>query len=1023
MDKYQSICKTFKIGYWSANPIARKIQIDNNLASLLQLSSYEYSYDEVIECAILTDKSLFESILTSNHEYPLSNWEVTLKIEENTYHLEIIFELSKDNESKDIKGYARIEPINNTNVIKKTTIVGTPHCIVHNTMQTELQDHNVRMLSVCRIGIINPWTWCLKRGVIEIIYSHGSDMTKEEVTLNEFIEAIHPEEKGRFKVAINRILKNKSCSLRVSFRSKYMSNQYKWYEVLAEVMECHNIDKRNRCVGILHDINDKKINEEALKRSDNLLRNIYDNIPVGIELYDKDGILLETNQKNLDIFGISKDTPPTDLNIFNDPSLLTSFKENLKKKKLTEACMDYDLDKIPKSYYSTSAKGVIHIISRGTPLFNAKNDITNYLVVHVDETENATNRSRIHDFEKLFSAVAEYAQIGYCKWDILSKKGFAIDQWFLNFGEPIQSDIDNIIMNHNNFHPDDKDLINGIMDDIIAGSIKSSKHELRVKSGNSYKWIYHNIIVTKYDPKNGSIETVGINIDISKYKSMESQLTDTIKRAEGLIFERNIVIDNLAAGLIYVNTDYKIQWESTTVLRAIYNKDSYIKGEVCYKTAYNRDEPCENCPLTEMIRTGKRAVCYRNIKGMTLEMNANPIFNKSGKLTGGVIQILDITTRTQQERKINELNQLMDAILSNIPVNIYVKDPANGFKYLYWNDAIAETFQIRTSDIIGKTDYDVFPLEIADRYDKMNREQLEKNIEKHLSEEVLVDYNGNEHYVNVLRLLIPNEDRAPLLMGVSWDITEIKEYQKKLIAAKENAEKSNQIKSAFLANMSHEIRTPLNAIVGFSELMTEDGLNQDDKNEYIGIIRRNNELLLQLISDILDLSKIEAHMLEFNYGIVNINVLCNRIVMASNLRSDALVPITFDPNSPEYLLYTDENRLQQIIVNLVNNAMKFTKKGSIDVSYKLLNDQEILISIQDTGVGIPKDKVDAIFDRFIKLDSFIQGTGLGLSICKNLIEKFNGRIGVKSKVGEGSLFWFTLPYNAKLTMPADDINQ
>lgn len=1018
---YEDVCKAFKTGWWSANATTRKVLIDKNLSSLLNLSSTEYSFDELLDCVILTDKEMLRSILNTHTSYPLTNWHITLKIKETAYHFEIIFELPKEGaESTNmLNGYARVSPINDQKLLTISPIkIGTmPHCSIHNNIQTELQDHNVRLHGVCRIGIIHPWTWCIKRERIEIMSIINNMLTNEEVELTKFTNSIHPEDRDAFQKQINAITGYLSCSLNTQFRSKFLSENYRWYEIQANVMECHSLDKRSRCVGILHDIDDRKRNEEALNNSDNLIKTIYDNTPVGIELYDKSGLLVNNNKKDLDIFGINASDDLSCLNLFEDPSIPVDFKKDLKEGRSTEAFIDYNLDSIPQTYYKTSLKGIIHLLTRGTPLYNNQNEILNYLIVHFDQTENITQNNRITDFENFFSAIAEYAQIGYCKWDIMDKKGFAIDQWFVNLGEDPRSDIESVILNYQHLHPEDRAMMAKRIDNIRKGESKFYKHEIRIKNGDSWKWIYHNVIVTKYEPWNGNIEAVGINIDISSYKEMEFKLIETVQKAEALVVERDIVIDNLSSGLIYINTDFIVQWESTKILHPIFANAGYIPGQVCYRTAYGRDIPCENCPFVEMIETGKTATTYREIDGQyTLEVNANPIYDKNGILTGCVVQLIDITTRKQQERKIKELSDLMTAILNNIPVNIYVKNPSDNFNYKYWNESMSTISGLKASDVIGRNDFDIMTKEAAQKTRDANQEQIKNNVEKDITEDTFKDVYGEEHIVNAIRVLIKTEKELPLIMGASWDITELKRYEKELILAKESAEESNRIKSAFLANMSHEIRTPLNAIVGFSELITDHHIDKGDKDEYIGIIRRNCQLLLQLISDILDLSRIEACVLEFNYDTINVNVLCNRIAMTTNLHDEAKVPILFDSNSPEYLVFTDENRLQQIIVNFVNNAVKFTHEGEIRIGYSLLNDTEIEIYVQDTGVGIPQDKLASIFERFVKLDSFVQGTGLGLSICQSLVEIMKGRIGVESEEGKGTRFWFTLPYDPNLSI-------
>ena len=252
------------------------------------------------------------------------------------------------------------------------------------------------------------------------------------------------------------------------------------------------------------------------------------------------------------------------------------------------------------------------------------------------------------------------------------------------------------------------------------------------------------------------------------------------------------------------------------------------------------------------------------------------------------------------------------------------------------------------------------------------------------------------------------------LIGTSMTVTQRKEMEEALVQAKVKAEEANTLKSSFLANISHEIRTPLNAIVGFSSLLVsaERGISEE-KQEYINIIENNNTLLLQLISDVLDLSKIEAGTMEFDYAPVDVHGLFIELEDTFRLRNKKSgICICYHRRTTECVVKADRNRLVQAMMNLMNNAVKFTGEGSIEFGFDVREDGFLHFYVTDTGCGIPEERLEEIFGNFVKLNSFVQGTGLGLTICRAIVERMGGKIGAVSRLGHGSTFWFTLPYTA-----------
>ena len=243
------------------------------------------------------------------------------------------------------------------------------------------------------------------------------------------------------------------------------------------------------------------------------------------------------------------------------------------------------------------------------------------------------------------------------------------------------------------------------------------------------------------------------------------------------------------------------------------------------------------------------------------------------------------------------------------------------------------------------------------------------------------------------------------------DITQLKQAEKQLALAKEKAENADLSKSTFLANMSHEIRTPLNAITGFAEILASAN-TEEEKAQYQEIIKMNADLLLQLVNDILDMSKIEAGTLEFVYTKVDINLLLSDLRQLFQMKvNDAggNIQIIAEPSLPSCSIETDRNRVAQVLSNFTTNAIKFTQEGTISIGYEA-RDTELYFYVKDTGAGIPAEKLPDVFERFVKLNKDKKGAGLGLSISQTIVAKLGGQIGADSVEGEGSTFWFTIPY-------------
>ncbi len=365
----------------------------------------------------------------------------------------------------------------------------------------------------------------------------------------------------------------------------------------------------------------------------------------------------------------------------------------------------------------------------------------------------------------------------------------------------------------------------------------------------------------------------------------------------------------------------------------------------------------------------------------------------------------DISERIRYESQIKRFNRIMDTTMENIPAGIVVKDIENDFRYIYRN---RESYNrdISSENAIGMNDFDYYPPEMAQQKRKEDMEIAATGKGMHWIMEGK-DKNGNLLILDKQKIMVESEDFSPIIVSIEWDITQLELMRRELIESKEKAETSDKLKSAFLANMSHEIRTPLNAIVGFSRIISESD-NAEERREYYEIVDANNERLLQLINEILDLSKIESGIVEFTYGPVGLHTLCKEIHDAHVFRCPQGVELRFDSPDEALSIHSDKNRIFQVFSNLIGNAFKFTTEGSVSYGYKQ-EGERVVFYVKDTGLGIEPEKLGRVFQRFAKLNNFAQGTGLGLSICKTIIERLGGEIAVSSEVGTGTTFTFWLP--------------
>ena len=406
-----------------------------------------------------------------------------------------------------------------------------------------------------------------------------------------------------------------------------------------------------------------------------------------------------------------------------------------------------------------------------------------------------------------------------------------------------------------------------------------------------------------------------------------------------------------------------------------------------------------------------RYITSRRKDVINLQTKVALLYDSQNQFSNYLFINIDTTETTSAYTKIQEFEHLFLLIGDYAKVgfahfNVMTRD---GYAQDTWYRNLGEKENTPMPQVIGVYSH-VHPEDCAVL--KQFVGQVKEGKATSLSKEVRIN-RGNGKYswtsINVMVRDYRPQDGVIEMLCINYDITPLKETEQKLIIARDKAEELDRLKSAFLANMSHEIRTPLNSIVGFSSLLAETD-DREERQEYIKIVETNNELLLQLVSDILDLSKIESGTFDFVRSDLDVNESCMKIIKSMDMKVPETVDLVFEKYMPDCHIYTDKTRFMQVITNFINNALKFTKQGTIALGYEQTAPHEIKFYVRDTGVGIPKEKIGSIFERFVKLNTFVQGTGLGLSICKSLVSQMEGKIGVESTEGEGSCFWFTHPY-------------
>mgnify|MGYP005925516753 FL=1 len=568
------------------------------------------------------------------------------------------------------------------------------------------------------------------------------------------------------------------------------------------------------------------------------------------------------------------------------------------------------------------------------------------------------------------------------------------------FGLPLESYIGSLASEK---HPDYLQKLN-FLEEILDSNSYREKDEYFPRTERYTHWVI-------YSP--GKDEIVGLFLD----STGSVQANRALDRSEKLF--QNIFA-NIPAGVeIYDKDGYLID---------LNNKDLEIFGVVNKSDVIGvnffdnpnvpqnirdrvRNEDLVDFRLNYSFEQAEGYYETNRSNAIELYSKVSKLYDNEGNFSGYILISIDNTERIDAMNRIRDFENFFLMISDYAKVGYAKLNLLNrkGYAIKQWYKNLGEEEDTLLDEVVGVYTH-MHPEDrkrFLDFYD-----EVRDGKRRHFQGEMRIRRPGTKNEWNWVssNVMVTNykpEENEIEIIGINYDITELKETEAELIQARDKAEMMDRLKSAFLANMSHEIRTPLNAIVGFSDLLVETE-ELEERQEYIKIVRENNDLLLQLISDILDLSKIEAGTFEFTNGDVDVYLLCEDIVRSMRMKAKGEVELVLDNHLPVCHVISDRNRIHQVISNFVNNAMKFTSEGSIHVGYKL-KDGELEFYVEDTGIGIEKEQLPHIFERFVKLNSFVHGTGLGLSICQSIVEQLGGRIDVDSEKGKGSRFWFTIP--------------
>lgn len=764
--------------------------------------------------------------------------------------------------------------------------------------------------------------------------------------------------------------------------------------------------------------NSLHVNEMMLRYS-----TIFNAAPVGLEYYDKEGILIDINEAALRIHGCTdkEHLLKSRICLYDNPNYKLQVKVEADRLKPHVCNFDYDFD-LPKKenyYLKGQRSGKARIQNRIEPILNEKGEFEGTIITISDITEDYDLNHRYEQLYREKAIISEALPIGLAIYD---KEG---NQQFIN---PAIASIFGVtdIKAHLEKH------INLFDDPIIPDDLKKKiRRGENVEANISYnpqisaqadyfdttlsEPLYLSCQSMAVKDSSGATEAIMLLIsDVTKDEKKSHELQEANQNLSLALEAGELAawIFDIREGMFYTLMGEALAGKGITIeqnLEILHPDDWQMQLDLIYSIINGEREKGR---AVFRYRSNNQNQEYRYYESQIIAKKKNGV---PMHLTGTQKDVTEWFKLTEKLKKINKQNTL---ILNNINSGLVYISP--DFKVIWEN--VSSMFPPENID--GKRFYEAGKLCYQSAYNAdapcknctMMRAMISKKMER---SELPFSNKIFEVYANPI--LNEGSEVEGVILRID-DITQRKLIQNELEAtknealasneelklAKEKAEQSDKLKSAFLANMSHEIRTPLNAIIGFSELLQQSS-SETERAEYWNIISTNNALLLTLINDILDLSKIEAGYVDLTNYEFDLPLLFEELTLLYSLKMSPEVAFKCDSPFKSYIVNFDRKRLTQVMVNFVNNAIKFTQKGFIKIGYSI-HEEGLRLYCSDTGIGIAEENKKRIFDRFEKLNDFVQGTGLGLSICKAIVTAQKGTIGVDSEIGKGSTFWICIPW-------------